>query len=68
MKPTKRPTHISISLCQPETAAGQEALAKHLAMLHAETVIQKIRALPCSPVQKLALLDAVIDTAKKQKL
>ena len=47
---------------------GEEALAKRIAQAHADAVMREILALSCPTEQKLALLDAVMDDAKKQGL
>ena len=48
----------------PATEAGKEALARRVSDVHAGAVIQRIKELNCPTQQKLALLDAVIKTAK----
>ena len=59
---------VPLTVCHPQTQEAQDALAKQLAQLYAETVSQKIQALPWSPQQKRELLDAVLRAAKKQDL
>ena len=68
VKPVPKSKPVSLKVSPPETEAGRDALAKQLALLYADTVLQKIQALSCPAQQKLALLDAVIHTAKKQDL
>ena len=57
---------IRLTVLPPDTDAAQEALAKGIAQVHADAVMREILALSCPTEQKLALLDAVMDDAKKQ--
>ena len=59
---------IRLTVFPPDTDAAKEALAKAIAQVHADAVMREILALSCPTEQKLALLDAVIDDAKKQGL
>lgn len=59
---------IRLTVFPPDTDAAQEALAKDIAQVHADAVMREIMALSCPTEQKLALLDAVMDAAKKQGL
>ena len=59
---------IRLTVVPPDTDAAQEALAKAIAQVHADAVMREILALSCPTEQKLALLDAVMDDAKKQGL
>ena len=59
---------IRLTVVPPDTDAAKEALAKAIAQVHADAVMREILALPCPTEQKLALLDAVMDDAKKQEL
>ena len=54
---------IRLTVFPPDTDAAQEALAKGIAQVHANAVMQEILALSCPTEQKL---DAVMDAAKKQ--
>ena len=49
----------------PITEAGKEALARWVSDVHAAAVNQRLKSLNCPTSQKLALLDAVIETKKK---
>ena len=49
----------------PKDEAGANELAKRVALVHAAAVNQRIKALNCPTTQKLELLNAVIETAKK---
>ncbi len=46
----------------PTTAKGRKELEERVANAHSEIIIQMIQNLSCSKEQKLALLQAVIDT------
>ena len=59
---------IRLTVVPPDTDAAKEALAKGIAQVHADAVMREILALSCPTEQKLALLDAVMDDAKKQGL
>ena len=59
---------IRLTVFTPDTDAAKEALAKAIAHVHADAVMREILALSCPTEQKLALLDAVMDDAKKQGL
>lgn len=58
---------INLIVYHPRTEAGREDLARRVAEVHAMAVSQRIKALSCPQEQKLALLDAVIDAAKKER-
>lgn len=49
----------------PKTHEGKEALARRVSDIHASAVNQRLKGLNCPTQQKLALLDAVIATAKQ---
>ena len=57
---------VNVIVHYPKTEAGKEELAKRVADVHATAVIQRLKRLNCPTHQKQALLDAVIDTAKKR--
>ena len=59
---------IRLIVLPPDTDAAKDALAKAIAQVHADAVMREILALSCPTEQKLALLDAVMDDAKKQGL
>ena len=64
----KKSAPIRLTVFHPDTDAAQEALAKGIAQVHADAVMREILALSCPTEQKLALLDAVMDDAKKQEI
>ena len=56
---------VNVIVYFPKTPEGQEELEKRAAEVHASAVTQRIKQLTCPTSQKLELLDAVIETAKK---
>ena len=50
----------------PRTAERKAELAQRVASVHADAVIQHLKALNCPTSQKLELLDAVIETVKER--
>lgn len=57
---------VNVIVYHPKTEEGQVELAKRVSDVHVASVIQRLKALSCPTSQKLELLDAVIDTAKKR--
>ena len=57
---------IHVIVYYPGTEAGKEALARRVSDVHAAAVNQRLKSLNCPTSQKLALLDAVIETKKKE--
>ena len=57
---------IHVIVYYPKTEAGKEELARREADFHAAAVNQRLKSLNCPTSQKLALLDAVIETMKKE--
>lgn len=57
---------INLIMHYPKTEEGQMELAKRVSDVHATAVTQRIKSLNCPTQQKLKLLDAVIETAKKK--
>ena len=55
---------INLVVYYPKTAEGQEELARRVSDVHAAAVTRRIKSLNCPTNQKLALLDAVIETIK----
>ena len=56
---------VKITLYSPKTADSQLELSKRVAAIHADAVAAQLKSLPCPESQKLALLDAIIATARK---
>ena len=55
---------INLTVYYPKTEAGKEELARRVSDVHAAAVTQRIKSLNCPTSQKLALLDAVMETVK----
>lgn len=55
---------INIIVHYPQTEEGKQELARRVASVHADYVLQKIQKLNCPTQQKQELLDAVIQTRK----
>lgn len=62
----KRHGPVKIIIHHPETEDGKLELAKRVSEVHADAVNARIKDLRCPTVQKLQLLDAVINTAKQK--
>lgn len=57
---------INLIVYYPKTEAGKEELARRVSDVHAAAVNQRLKSLNCPTSQKLALLDAVIETKKRE--
>ena len=57
---------INLIIYYPKTEEDQLELAKRVSDVHAAAVTQRVKSLNCPTSQKLALLDAVIETAKNK--
>ena len=57
---------VNVIVYYPKTEEGKEELARRVADVHAAAVNQRLKSLNCPTRQKLALLDAVIETRKKE--
>ena len=53
--------HIEFIVHYPETEEMQRELAKRLAIVHAQTVMEKLATLSCPLDQKLQLIDAILE-------
>ena len=58
---------IRVIVYYPKTEAGKEELARRVSDVHAAAVNQRLKSLNCPTSQKLALLDAVIETRKENR-
>lgn len=63
----KRADPIEIIVHYPETEEMQRELAKRVAVVHAQTVMEKLAALSCPVEQKVQLIDAIIEKCKEHK-
>ena len=57
---------INLIVYSPKTEEGKEELARRVSDVHAAAVNQQLKSMTCPTSQKLELLDAVINTAKKR--
>ena len=57
---------VNVIVYYPKTEEGKEELARRVADVHAAAVNQRLKSLNCPTSQKLVLLDAVIETRKKE--
>ena len=57
---------IHVIVYYPKTEAGKDELARRGSDVHATAVNQRLKSLNCPTSQKLKLLDAVIETKKKE--
>ena len=58
---------MKIIVHYPTSKNGCEELARRVAEIHATATIQHIESLPCSKVQKLAMLDAILHEKRQEK-
>ena len=56
---------INVIVYFPKTEEGNEELARRVSDVHAAAVNQRLKSLNCPTSQKQKLLDAVIETVKK---
>lgn len=63
----RRIAPINLIIHIPQTAEGKAELARRVASVHADAVTQRLTALSCPTNQKLALLDAIIETASRRQ-
>jgi len=57
---------INIVVHYPKTEQGMAELARRVAEVHADAVDYKLKRLNCPTSQKIALLEAVIQTVKQK--
>lgn len=58
---------VNMIVYYPQTEKGKEELARRVAEVHADAVVRRLKSLNCPTRQKLELLDAVMDTARKNQ-
>lgn len=63
----RRMAPVNVIVYYPKTEEGKEELAKRVAEVHADAVIRRLKSLNCPTRQKLELLDAVVDTVRKNQ-
>lgn len=59
---------VNLILYSPESEAGRHQLAECVSEIHAGAILQRLKELNCPTGQKLALLDAVMETIRKNSL
>ena len=57
---------MGIIVHHPETPEAQKELAKRVAQVHAQTVVERIKSISCPIDQKAELIDAVKRIHKKE--
>ena len=57
---------IKLIIHYPNSEEGKEALARRVSDIHAAAVNQRLKSLTCPTSQKLELLDAIIESVKKE--
>ena len=55
---------MELAVHHPETPQKEQLLRQRVAAAFAQAVLDCIEGLSCSPAQKLALLNAVLETVK----
>lgn len=50
---------MALVIHRPADEKGREALAKKVASVHAQAVVERVKAMSCSPEQKVKLMEAV---------
>ena len=63
----RRPGPVKVIVYCPKNEKEQRELATRAAQVHAESVLRRIEELGCPNEQKVQLLDAIIDSAKKKQ-
>lgn len=58
---------ITLKMYLPRMPEGRAELANRIAMVHADAAVRRIQGLNCPTSQKLALLDALIQTARSRQ-
>ena len=64
--PGKKVCAVGIIVHHPETPEAQKELAKRVAQVHAQTVVERIKSISCPIEQKAELIDAVKRIYKKE--
>lgn len=62
----KKAAPINIIVHYPTTEEGWRELRKRMAIVHADAVLNSVRKLNCPTWQKIKLIDAIIEDAKKE--
>lgn len=62
----KKATPINIIVHYPTTEEGWRELRRRMAIVHADAVLNSVQKLNCPSWQKIKLIDAIIEDAKKE--
>lgn len=62
----KKAAPINIIVHYPTTEEGWRELRKRMAIVHADAVLNSVQKLNCPTWQKIKLIDAIIENAKKE--
>ena len=62
----KKAAPINIIVHYPTTEEGWRELRRRMAIVHADAVLNSIQKLNCPTWQKIKLIDAIIEDAKKE--
>ena len=63
----KKAAPINIIVHYPTTEEGWRELRKRMAIVHADAVLNSVQKLNCPTWQKIKLIDAIIEDAKKKQ-
>lgn len=62
----KKAAPINIIVHYPTTEEGWRELRRRMAIVHADAVLNSVQKLNCPTWQKIKLIDAIIDDARKE--
>ena len=62
----KKATPINIIVHYPPTEEGWRELRRRMAIVHADAVLNSVQKLNCPTWQKIKLVEAIIEDAKKE--
>ena len=62
----KKAAPINIIVHYPATEEGWRELRRRMAIVHADAVLNSVQKLNCPTWQKIKLIDAIIEDAKKE--
>lgn len=62
----KKAAPVNIIVHYPTTEEGWRELRRRMAIVHADAVLNSVRKLNCPTWQKIKLIDAIIEDAKKE--
>ena len=62
----KKAAPINLIVHYPTTEEGWRELRRRMAIVHADAVLNSVQKLNCPTWQKIKLIDAIIEDAKKE--